>query len=168
MTARGAKMTADWKALIVPAGRSLRLSLLRLRQQFSNLGFKDCFIGGAYVARGYAALAVDQESDWQAEGPPVLTRQVGIANRYWIIHFKFLLKGADWFLVVVHGNAENLKTFAGVLALYLDEVRDFLFTGIAPGGPEIKHHDFAAIIRQIEVVTCRQIGQGKIRCGTSG
>jgi len=140
---------------------------MRVGEQLLDLRFDDGGLGGADVAGGDLSVAVDHKSDGQTEDSAVSIREFGIAQRDWIIHFELLLKLANGRLAVVHGNAEDLQTLRGVLVLQLNEVGNFLLAGFAPGGPEIQHDDFAAVVRQAEVAA-GEIGERKVGSGAQG
>ena len=130
-------------------------------QQLLNLGFDDRYVGGADMAGGDVAFAIDDEGDGQAEDASVLIGELRGGARDRVVHFEFLLEGADGVIVVVHGEADELHGLR-ILVLHFDEVGNFFFAGLAPGGPEIEDDDFAALIGESKRVA-GNVGEKKFR-----
>ena len=91
------------------------------------------------------AIPPDQECDWQSENSSVEFARLRIAHHNRVVHFEVLVEITHRFRSVVHGNANDLKALVTVLILKLDETRNLLPAGIAPGCPEVQKDDLAPI-----------------------
>ena len=116
-------------------------------QKHSDVLIEYRSISGAYVLGVNASLAVDQESNRQAEDSSVSSADIRSSHDDGVVHMELLIESADWIGAVIHRDADDLQTLAPVLLLQIDEVRRLFAAGDAPGGPEIQQDDLAPIGR---------------------
>jgi len=104
-------------------------------------------ISGAYVFGVNASLAVDQESNRQAEDSPVGSADIRSSHDDGVVHVELLIERADRVGAVIHRDADDLQALAAVFLLQIDKMRYFFTTRNAPGCPEIQQDDLAPIGR---------------------
>src|SRR6202142_765093 len=119
----------------------------------------------ANVNGGDAALAIDHERGRERVDAAVEVRHFVVAQEDAVIDAGLGDEGLDGLPpVLVHRYADNGKSLPFVLALELDEPGDLDAAGIAPCGPKIQQHDFAAKVGKLHEsavgVLEREVGSG--------
>lgn len=125
--------------------------------------FKFLPVYQAHVDSSDTALPIDEESRGQSVDPAVKLRGLIVADQHAVIQFHTFDERLNHTPpLVIHGDSQNHQAAVLVLALKIDEPRDFNLAGTAPSGPEIEEHDLSAVIRKMNDLSI-PIFQGEIR-----
>ncbi len=101
--------------------------------------------------RGDSPFAIDQKSGGQRVDAAIKLGGLVVAHEDAVIHAEPGDEGLDRVpTFVVHGDAEDGETMILVAALEVHEPGDLHGARLAPGGPEIEEHDFAAVIGEAD------------------
>src|SRR5438270_12519160 len=112
---------------------------------------EDGGVSSSYMFGQNATIAIDKKRNWQSQNSSVQFPEPGASKRHRITHMKVAVELANWLGSVVHGDANHLKALRPVLVLKCNEARSLFAAGTAPGCPEIKQDDLAAVTRQVEL-----------------
>jgi len=117
------------------------------------------------VNGGDAPLAIDHERGGERVDAAVEVRHLFVAQQDAVIDARLGDEGLYGLpSVLIHRYAHNGKALPFVLALELDEPGNLDAAGIAPCGPKIQQHDFAAKVRELYDpavgVLEREVGSG--------
>src|SRR5439155_4985267 len=91
------------------------------------------------VFRADLAVARDEDADRKCPNRPVRILDVVVpqALQHGIVHLVFLGERLKFVDRVVDRHPDHLETILAILLLELDEARDLVLAGAAPGGPEV-------------------------------
>ena len=109
------------------------------------------------------SVGVHHERSWKRGNSAIFRQNLPAGHNDRVINaflFGKSLYLAD-FVGIIHGNSDHLQTIL-ITSLQIDELRNFLTTGRAPGGPEIQQYNFAMPIR------CRNDAAGDVAYKKSG
>lgn len=121
-------------------------------------------VGLALVAGEDFSFGADEISDGKAENAAVALTEVLVSHDDRIGELEFPGRLQDWRFVVVHRDAEDLKSLGTELCLPGGEARNLGDAGAAPSGPEVEEDKFAAIVAETDGLAF-EAGEGEVgRC----
>ena len=90
--------------------------------------------------RGNIAVAVNEESNWQAKNAPVESPKLLVAHNHGIVNIALSGQADNGRGVIVHGNGDDLEALRTKFLLPADKMRHFDLAWRAPCGPESEQY----------------------------